>query len=49
MSTSSITQSSSGSCPREYWAAESKRLGSDWISIATTVAAVLRNLAGPSS
>jgi len=52
MSTSSSTITGASSCAtrrREYWLAESKRLGADWISIATLVSAVLHNLAGPPS
>jgi hypothetical protein len=41
--------SSSTANAREYWAVESKRLGSDWISIAELVTAIMRQLARPSS
>lgn len=34
---------------REWWATENQRLDSDWVSIATTVSAILRSLAGSSS
>jgi hypothetical protein len=30
---------------REFWRAESQRLGSDWISIGETVTAIMRHLA----
>jgi hypothetical protein len=33
----------------EFWVAESKRLGSDWISIAAVVTGIMRELARRSS
>ena len=39
---------STGCCPagwREFWRAESARLGSDWISIAETISPILHRLA----
>jgi hypothetical protein len=34
---------------REFWAAESKRLGTDWVSIAEVVTAIMYRLTGASS
>jgi hypothetical protein len=34
---------------REWWAAESVELGTDWISVAGTVSAIMHQLAGASS
>jgi hypothetical protein len=37
------------SVAREFWRHESRRLGSDWISIAEVVTAIMYRLAGASS